>query len=267
MSVESLCAGPVKKIMERKDSIFSGLTPSAGPVRQQPPPSAPASAPAPAPAKPEKDPRVDGLQAAVKVLQAEIAFLKQAAARSQPAASKADIEAVKLNISDTLSSFEDIRRKLSGYAGEFSGIETECRKSLGEMRSCAKDIDVKLAAAGFGGHLKDLVSRLSAKVADIEKALHAGLSDLSNRLMTSRKIFSEAEEKLHESLEPRILEADGRLKELASKVTWLTDEYSIVMERKMRALEVKYSAFEVISARMDAISEALKVAGGEKRET
>ncbi len=183
-----------------------------------------------------------------------------------------DIQAVNGRLNDlsakmTLFTDEGVvmdrkMRGLSQYAAEFSDIERECRKSLGEIQGYVKNIDQKLVAERFDEYLKDSVSRLNGKLAGVEKAMHAGLSDLSSRLMTSEvlygKIFSDAEDKLRKGLEPDMQEVNGRLKDLRAKVTWLTDEYSIVMERKMRVLEAKYSAFDVISARMDTINEVLK---------
>ncbi|HAH32937.1 MAG TPA: hypothetical protein DCL44_11560 [Elusimicrobia bacterium] len=290
--------------MEKKESLFAGLTPS------------PVSAPGSAQAKPESDARVAPLEVSVRALQAEIVALKQAAARPNPPAppaspqndkellsrlekaengfselkttlselqsqmkerqatlvSKEEIETVKVKLADTCGVFETIKRAVSEYTSEFSGIERECRKSLGEMQGYVKNMDQKLVAEKIDDHLKDSVSRLSSKMADVERAVHAGLSDLSSRLMTDevfyRKIFSEAEERLRKGLEPDIQSINGQLKVLTSKVNWLMDEYSIVMERKMRALEAKYSAFDIISARMDNISEALRAekADAEKRK-
>ena len=175
---------------------------------------------------------------------------------------KEELGIVNSGVSNMLAVFESMKRSLSQYAAEFSGIERECRKSLGEMQGYIRNIDQKLVTERFDEYLKDSVSRLNGKLASVETAMHAGLSDLSSRLMTSEvlygKIFTEAEDRLRKGLEPDIQAVNGRLKDLRSKVSWLTDEYSIVMERKMRVLEAKYSAFDAISARMDTISEALK---------
>ncbi|MFA7008862.1 MAG: hypothetical protein WC204_08375 [Elusimicrobiales bacterium] len=292
--------------MEKKDSIFAGLNPVP------PPPLAPGPGLS---ARPGNDPRVAGLEVSVKALQAEIAALKQAAARPQPPAqvkkpdegltqrlarleksvselsaqaarrpaapkpggevlvSKEELELAQAGLSGVLAVFESMKRGIAQYTEEFAGIERECRKSLGEMRGYAKDVGAKLVGERFDDYLKDSVTRMNAKLAEVEKAMHAGLSDLSGRLMADevlyRKIFVEAEEKLRKGLEPDAQAVEGRLKFLTSKVTWLMDEYSIVMERKMRALEAKYSAFDVLSARMDAINESLqyeKETGAEKKK-
>ena len=175
---------------------------------------------------------------------------------------KEELGIVNSGISETLAFFESMKRSLSQYASEFSGIERECRKSLGEMQGYIRNIDQKFVTERFDEYLKDSVLQLNGKLALVETEMHAGLSDLSSRLMTSEvlygKIFTEAEDRLRKGLEPDIQAVNDRLKDLRSKVSWLTDEYSIVMERKMRVLEAKYSAFDAISARMDTISEALK---------
>jgi len=177
-------------------------------------------------------------------------------------ASKGDLETVKSDISRAYAFFESVKRGLSQYTAEFSNIESECRKSLGEMQGYAKNIDAKLVAERFDDYLKDSVTRMNARLAELEKTMHTGLSDLSSRLMTDevlyRKIFTDAEERLRKGLEPDLSATKAQLKFLSSKVTWLMEEYTIVMERKMRALEVKYSAFDILSARIDTVNEALK---------
>ena len=187
----------------------------------------------------------------------------------------AEVDAVKVMVSDKLAAFEAMRKRtVSEYTAEFSGIERECRKTLGEVKGYLENVSQKLVAERFDDYLKDSVSRLSGKVADVEKAMHTGLADLSSRLMSDEvlygKIFVESEDRLRKGLEPDMQAVNGQLKSLREKLTWLTDEYSIVMERKMRALEVKYSAFDVISARMDTINEALRSendSGAENRKS
>ena len=185
-----------------------------------------------------------------------------------------ELEGVKVMVSEKLAAFEAMRKRtVSEYTAEFSGIERECRKSLGEVRGYLENVAQKLVAERFDDYLKDSVARLSGKVADVEKAMHTGLADLSSRLMSDEvlygKIFVESEDRLRKGLEPDMQAVNGQLKSLREKLTWLTEEYSIVMERKMRALEVKYSAFDVISARMDTINEAMRSendSGAEKRK-
>jgi len=74
-------------------------------------------------------------------------------------------------------------------------------------------------------------------------------------------MFSAAEERLAKGLEPRLKDMDGQLRWLRESVIRLSDDYAVVTERRMRALEAKYSAFETIARRMDAIDAALKKAG------
>lgn len=289
--------------MEKKNSIFAGLSAAAAPAPVPAPSFAPPPAPVPAqaPAGPENDAKIAGLEAAVKALQAEIAGLKEAVTRPPPPvkpdseltsrlasaeggiaelksiqvdlqsqfkqypinpASAQDIENVKFSVSEALSDFVAVKRELSQYSEDFTKIEHECRKALGEMQGYVKSISHKLASERFDEHLKETVSQLNGKLAEVEKTMYAGLSDLSSRLMTSEvvygKIFAESEDRLRKGLEPDLQAVNGRLKDLRTKVTWLTDEYSIVMERKMRALEAKYSAFDVLSARLDTIEPARK---------
>jgi hypothetical protein len=279
--------------MEKRESIFSALNSPPPPVQSQ-------KVPGPAPG-PANDARVAGLEAAVKVLQAEIVVLKQAASRPpappppppkpepQPELlsrlerqeagiadikaglescqtlakrletyiSRNDLESVKFSVSETLAEFETIQRKLSGYTEEFSGIEQECRRSVGEMRGYVKNVSQKLVADRFDEYLKESVSRLSPRLAELEKTMHAGLADLSSRLMSDEvlygKILAEAEGNLRKGLEPDMTAFRGQLKGLGEKIAWLVDEQNIVTERRVRALEARSSAFNAISARMDTL--------------
>jgi hypothetical protein len=283
--------------MEKKDSIFAGLTPAPPPAQFR----APEQERVPrVQASPESEAKIAGLEAAVKTLKAEIAALNAAVTRPAPpvkpdkellarldrseagllqlktivsecqfkveeclekAVSKDDIAAVNFSVSDVVSSFEAMKRRLSDYAAEFSGVEHECRKYIGELRGYVKNIDQKLVAERFDEYLKNSVSRQSAKLAEVETAMHTGLADLSSRLMSDEvlygKIFAESEERIKKGMEPDMQEVSGQVKNLREKVTWLMDEYNIVMERKMRALEAKYSAFDALAVRMDTITEAI----------
>jgi DNA-binding FrmR family transcriptional regulator len=219
-----------------------------------PPPPAPAQKP-----DPETAARLARSEGGLEELKNSVETMRELVATlSKPPATKEDLEKVGLNIDDTLASFEAMQRKLAGYAGEFGGIEQECRKSLGEMRGCLRNVTQKIMSERLDAHLKESVSRLADRIADVETAMHAGLGDLSSRLMSDKvlyeKIFAEAEERLRKVLEPDMEAVRGRLKNLSDRIVWLTDEYNIVIERKIRALEAKYSAFDAMAARLEAIS-------------
>lgn len=274
--------------MEKKDSIFAGLNPSPAP----PASVHKTSEPPPARGRPENDAKVAALEVSIKALQTEIAALKQAVSRPPapppppPAktdpellariersetglieikklldSSKEDVATVNFKIADTITALEAAHHRLSAYTEEFSGIEQECRKSLGEMQGYLKNVSQKLVAQRLDDHLKDSVTRLSGRLSDIEKAMYASLGDLSSRLMSDEvlygKIFSEAEERMRKGLAPDIQAINGQLKGIGEKVTWLMDEYNIVMERKIRVLDAKYSAFDALSARVEMLGEAL----------
>jgi hypothetical protein len=119
-----------------------------------------------------------------------------------------------------------------------------------------------LISERFDEFLKDSVSRLSSKLAEVETAMHAGMGDISSRMMTNevlyRKMFTEAEDRLRKGIEPEIKAIDCSFKTLRDKVVWLTDEYDIVMKRKIRALEGRYAAYDAIITRMDTLTEQLK---------
>ena len=202
------------------------------------------------------DQRTAGLEAAVAGLQRAVAGERELAAKLER--SGAELAEVKI----ALTVLEEVKRGGAQYAEEFSRIEHECRKALGEMQGYIRSAQEKPLAGRFDEHLKEAVGRLNVKLSEVEIALHAGLSRLSSRLDADRalseKIFTEVEDRVRKGVEPGLKAAADETKWLRDKVLWLKDEYKIVMERKIRALEGKYSAFEAISDRMDTICESLE---------
>ncbi|OIO02348.1 MAG: hypothetical protein COX65_04895 [Elusimicrobia bacterium CG_4_10_14_0_2_um_filter_56_8] len=180
-------------------------------------------------------------------------------------APREEVDALRVNVSGALESLEEMKSRLSLYSEEFSGVERGCRKALGEMQGYVKSAEQKPMAEKFDEYLKESVARLSDRLAEAETAMHAGLAELSGRLTANeilyKKIFTEAEERLRKSVEPELKSVDGQLKWLRENMIRLSDDYTVVAERKMRALEGKYAAFEAIARRMDAIDAALKMGG------
>jgi hypothetical protein len=176
-----------------------------------------------------------------------------------------DVDALRVNISSALSSSDELRQRMARYADEFSDVRDECRRALGEMQGLTKAAAQVPQPGHFEEYLKDTVAKLSAKLAEVETSVHAGMSELSGKLNSNevlyKKIFTDAEERLAKSVEPQLKSIDGQLRWLRESVLRLSDDYSVVTERKIRALEAKYSAFEAISRRMDAIDAALKKSG------
>lgn len=180
-------------------------------------------------------------------------------------APKEEVDALRVNVSGAAAALDEMKRRFTQYAEEFSGVERECRKALGEMQGYVKSAEQKPLAEKFDEYLKESVARLSDKLAEVETAMHAGLAEMSGKLLAGevlyKKIFTEAEERLRKSVEPELKSMDGQLKWLRENMIRLSDDYTVVAERKMRALEGKYSAFEAIARRMDAIDAALKMGG------
>ncbi|MBI4351294.1 MAG: hypothetical protein HY550_07640 [Elusimicrobia bacterium] len=180
-------------------------------------------------------------------------------------APKEEVDALRVNVSGALGAQEEMKKRFTQYAEEFSVVESECRKALGEMRGYAKSAGQKPLEARFDDFLKESVARLGDKLAQVETAMHAGLAELSGRMTSGevlyQKMFTEAEERLRKSVEPELKSLDGQVKWLRENMIRLSEDYTVVAERKMRALEGKYAAFEVIARRMDAIDAALKMSG------
>ncbi len=180
-------------------------------------------------------------------------------------APKEEVDALRVSVSGAAAELEGMKKRFTQYAEEFSGVERECRKALGEMQGYVRSAQEKPLAEKFDEYLKESVARLSDKLAGVETAMHAGLAEMSGKLLAGevlyKKIFTEAEERLRKSVEPELKSIDGQLKWLRENMIRLSDDYTVVAERKMRALEGKYSAFEAIARRMDAIDAALKMGG------
>ena len=180
-------------------------------------------------------------------------------------APREEVDALRVGVSGAAAALEEMKKRFAQYAEEFSGVERECRKALGEMQGYVKSAQEKPLEAKFDDFLKESVARLSDKLAGVETAMHAGLAEMSGKLLAGevlyKKIFTEAEERLRKSVEPELKSMDGQLKWLRENMIRLSDDYTVVAERKMRALEGKYSAFEAIARRMDAIDAALKMGG------
>lgn len=172
---------------------------------------------------------------------------------------------MRVNLAGAIASLDEMKLNFAQYSEELSSMGAECRKALGEAQGLAKAAAQGGGAARFDEHLKDLVAKLHTRLAQVETAMHAGLSELAARFNGSEvlynKMFSAAEERLNESLGPKLKDIDGQLRWLRENVIRLADDYTVVAERKMKALEAKYSAFEAISRRMDAIDAALKMGG------
>ncbi|MDA8132077.1 MAG: hypothetical protein M0011_11290 [Elusimicrobia bacterium] len=180
-------------------------------------------------------------------------------------APKEDLDPLRVGVAGARAAAEEVRKSFAQFAEEFNAIEKQCHRAVGEVQGLAKAAEQDKGAEQFGEYLKEAVSRLNEKLAAAETVMHAGLTELSGRLKANevlyKKMFTEAEERLRKSVEPQLKNMDGQLGWLRDNLLRLSDDYATVTERKIKALEAKYSAFEVIARRMDAIDAALKKSG------
>jgi len=180
-------------------------------------------------------------------------------------APRALTDEMRVNLAGAVAALDEMKLNFAQYSEELAAVAAECRKALGEAQGLAKAAAQGGVAGRFDEHLKDLVAKLSARLSGVETAMHAGVAELAARMSSNEvlynKMFSAAEERLAKGLEPRLKDMDGQLRWLRESVIRLSDDYAVVTERRMRALEAKYSAFETIARRMDAIDAALKKAG------
>lgn len=252
-----------------------------------PPPPAPAM-PAP-PAQPADTGRISELAASLESLKRAIAHEEALAARVGAAeaalaelkasltgqrarletelgsaAHKDTVDALRVGQAAALSSLEEMKADFKRYSGELEALRSECRKALGEAQGLAKVAARNQASVQMDEFLRDSVGRLGDKMAELETAMHAGLSELAARFNANEvlynKMFSTAEERFRKDIGPQLKDLEERLRWLRDNVLKLSDDYTVVAERRMRALEAKYSAFEAIARRMNDIDAALKEA-------
>ncbi len=180
-------------------------------------------------------------------------------------APKEEVDSLRVGVAAAAAAAGEIKQRFAQFAEEFAAVERRCHKAVGEVQGLAKAAEQDKGAEQFGEYLKETVARLNEKLAAAETAMHAGLTELSGRLKANevlyKKMFTEAEERLRKSVEPQLKSIDGQLGWLRENLLRLSDDYATVTERKMKALEAKYSAFEVIARRMDAIDAVLKKSG------
>ncbi len=175
------------------------------------------------------------------------------------------VDGMRVDLTVALSSIDEMKLSLAQSTDELSALGSECRRALGEAKGMLKAAEQNRGAALFDEHLREVVARLGARLSETETEMHAGFAELSGRLKANevlyKKMFSDAEERLAKSVEPQLKGIEGQLRWLRENLIRLSDDYAVVTERKIRALEAKYSAFEAISRRMDAIDAALKKSG------
>jgi len=241
------------------------------------PAAAPKAAPAPAPAAAagSESGKTAALEAAVNEIKAKLSALTapkpEAPAPPPPPPPPA------------ISPLDDLKRELAGAAdgvkravaaeAEFAVRMERAENLIAELKVLVasqqaqlnKYAEQKQVADGLSEYLRDLITRLNTRLAETENALHLSLSEMSARLTGNEAVygkkFSDAESLLKKNVGGEIAALDANVKKLRESVVWLADEFKIVMERKIRALEGKYSAFEAIARRMDTIDAALKKGG------
>lgn len=257
------------------DTLFSKFkkTPEAAATAPVPQaahgPSAPVVPTAPAAPSRADDGKMAALEDAVSELKEELAALKGAARQVVGAAPSVGPERPE----PAIAPLDDLKREMSvaaegvkRAAGTQVGLAVRMERSenlIAELKVLVssqqaqqnKYAEAKLVAEGLSEYLRDLVAQLNTKLVEAVNTMHLSLSDMSARLTGSeaihKKMFSDAEDRVKKSLGGEMAAMDAQLKKLREDVSWLSDEYKILMTGKISALEEKYSsAFEAIARRM-----------------
>ena len=229
---------------EDEGGFFSKFKTTQGDAAPAPvPPAAPfqgSTVVPPAPAAPvhAEDGKIAALEAAMNELKEELAALKGAA---RPDSSAQSLEA-PAGLAVRMERSENLIAELKVLVSSQQAQQN-------------KYAEAKLVAEGLSEYLRDLVAQLNTKLVEAVNTMHLSLSDMSARLTGSeaihKKMFSDAEDRVKKSLGGEMAAMDAQLKKLREEVSWLSDEYKILMTGKISALEEKYSAaFEAIARRM-----------------
>ncbi len=258
---------------KEEDSLFFKFkkTPAPKPAPLVPPALSVPAAPARA-----EDGRTARLEASLNELKAELAALRQAAARPPspppPPPPPPPIRALDpmLDLKRELAAAsEGVKHSASAEAG-FAVRMERAENLIAELKALVssqqaqlnKNAEQRIVTDGLTEYRNDLIMGMNARIAEAENNMRLSLADMSARLTGSeavyRKMFSDAESLVRKSTGGELASLDDQLKRLRESVVWLTDEYKIVIERKIRALEGKGAAFEAIARRMDTIDAALK---------
>jgi len=173
------------------------------------------------------------------------------------------------SIAKTLAEFEDLQRKFASYAADFTAIERECRTSLGTIKGYVQTAGKFPLSEKYDEYLKDSITRLTAKQAAAEIALHESVAKLAGRLNGNEalygKMFSDAEQRLKMAMAPELKQLEARIADVNNDAAWLKDEFKMVVSLKIKALEGKYSAFEAMSAHLKILTEDIRDKGSSSK--
>lgn len=180
-------------------------------------------------------------------------------------ASRDAADELRVNLAAALNTLNEMKLAMAQYAGEVSSLGSECRRALGEAQGLSKAALNAQTAPQAVDFMREAAAAMNTRLSELEVSVHASISEFSSRLgageVLINKVLASAEERLRKSFEPKFKDIDGQLRWIRENLLRLSDDYSVVAERKIRALEAKYSAFEAIARRMDAIDAALKKSG------
>jgi len=111
-------------------------------------------------------------------------------------------------------------------------------------------------------YLESALEKLKEKAAGLEKDLGPGLEELREKMASLEKLERRAVRELGAGLEKTFQEKFkdmlAQLRTVREKLDAVTEDYKLVIDKRLLTLETKYSAFETFSKRLDSIAKELK---------
>lgn len=237
--------------------------------RPAPPP--PPGAAAPAGPSPE-------LEKAVRALQEEVQALK---AKQDPKTEK-DLEQInrKLEIlTNTVRELDStaIQERISASAVKISGLEAGFSDMSKALLSLKKEVNE--AVAGYGDGIRELknglhalktdsaylesgLEKLRETAAGLEKDLGPGLEELRAKMGSLEKLekraFLKLETGLEKSFQEKFRDMLAQLKTVKERLEAVSEDYRLVIDKRMVLLESKYSALETFGKRLDFIAKEIR---------
>ena len=207
--------------------------------------------------------------------------LKSAAPKQDPKTEK-DLEQVnkKLEIlSGTVKELDSsvIQERISASAYKIAGLEAGFSDMSKALFTLKKEVRDALAESGSdilalknglqalktdSAYLESALEKLKEKAAGLEKDLGPGLEELREKMASLEKLERRAVRELGAGLEKTFQEKFkdmlAQLRTVREKLDAVTEDYKLVIDKRLLTLETKYSAFETFSKRLDSIAKELK---------
>ncbi|MBI4801419.1 MAG: hypothetical protein HY796_02735 [Elusimicrobia bacterium] len=254
----------------------------AAPSAQQSKPLPPsASAPPPPADGGAGQARIAELERTVKAVQAELQAVKTGAP-AQDAKTEKELERINKKL-ETLGvavkelDNSEMQERISASSLRIAGLEaafSDMSKALFTFKKEVKEISAQYlenclalknglkALKTDSEYLDSALEKLKEKASGLEKSFGPGLEELREKLASREKLekrmFLELETGLEKAFQEKFKDLLAQLKAVREKLDTVSQDYRLVIDKRLLTLESKYSAFETLSRRLDSIAKDLK---------